>query len=228
MAGTGAAIQICNPVDCLNTDIATGLHDPQAMPGKQAVFFNKRHYIRHSGDGHHIEILLQVKLGQTAFLQHSMGQLEHHTGAAQVGEGAVFLQLGIHHSHSGRAALGAGLMVVQNHHINTLLLQPCHLLHRGSTTVHSNNQVWRLATLRNGIRHAFLAQAIPLAGPNGYKVIRADAVGPQNGIKKRDRAHAVHIIVAIDADVLAVVCRAEDALNGCIHLPQGKRVSKIR
>ena len=222
-----AVLQLGDAVERLQPDIAPHLHAPQTMAGQQAVLRHQGHNIRHGRNGHHIQVSLEVEIGQAANLEQRMRQLEHHPRAAQVGKGARLLQLGVDHRHSVGTTARAALVVVENHHVDAELLQLGHLVHRGGAAVHTNHHIGLAAAELHRSANALVAQAVALARAHRDEIVRADAVGRQNRVQQRDRAHTVHIVIAVDADVLPVVCRAEDALNGSIHLPQGERVAQV-
>ena len=83
----------------------------------------------------------------------------------------------------------------------------------------------RLSALRDGVADSLGAQAVALARAHGDEAVDAQAESRQHRVQQSDGTDAIHIVIAVDAHVLAVIHCPEDASHGGIHLPELKRVS---
>ena len=192
--------------------------EPHADDG--AVFPHHAHHVGHGAHGGQIGVLAQQgALGGWA--GDGQRQLEGHPHPGQTLEGVGAVRtVGVHHRNGGREG-GFALVVVGDDEVHPQRGGQVGLLHGGDAAVHGDDE---LHTLGVETLHSGGAQAVTLLHPVGDvgsdgRPQGAEVVGQQAG-----GGDAVHIVIAIDRDVLSAVYGGPDARHGSVHIPQKKRV----
>ena len=197
-------------------------HSLQATADQLAVFADQRHNIRHRSKRRQLCKFLPLRQPARLALLQRLTQLEGNAHAAQILKriAAVSL-LGVDNCVSRRQNLGHR-MVVRNNNIQRLR-RIGYLVQTADAAVHGNNQC---RTLLRNIFQSFVVQAVALTltlrniGGNLTSALL------QIKIQQGGGTDSVHIIVAVNRNLLA--CRQGPlyTLNRALHILQQKRIMK--
>ena len=179
---------------------------PQVHDG--AVLAGEGHHVRHGGDGRQIDAL-----HGRCFTAQRVHQLEGHARAAEPGEGIVVAQ-GIDH-RALRQDL-AGAVVVGDDAAKAQRLRQLDQIVGGHAAVHRHQQL----RARGDLPDRALVQAVALAVAGGQVHLHIRANFAQIAGEDGRCAHAVHIVVAVDADALLPVDGGANAHDRLGHVAE--------
>ena len=190
--------------------------DPlQPQLDDDAVFIRQRHHVGHGGQRGNVHIFH----GRIQSAQR-LHQLERHARAAQRRK-RIAVQQRIHHRAVRQRLRRA--MVVGDDHVQPQRLRQRHQRHAGHAAVHRDHQ---RRPRRDGADRRFV-QAVALGVTRGQIHLHVRALSAQIVGQQRRRAHAVHVVVAIDADVRALRHGGADAGHGLGHVVEQQRVAQV-
>ena len=183
--------------------------------GEDAVLADHRHEVGGNADHQQVQQRDQALEGDAELLRVGLHQLESHAAARQVVEGimAVFA-LGVQHRHGRREGLFRQ-MVVADDDLDPLAAGIFHLVDGLDAAVERDDQA---ETAVGRPVDALVGHAVALVVAVGN--VEIDLVGEtrDEGIDQRDGRRAVHVIIAIDQDLLPGGDRAVQALHGLVHV----------
>ena len=204
------------------TDKLRRLHRLQATAHQLAVLAYKRHNIRHRTHSRQLRQPLPCRQAARRSLLQRLTQLKGNAHAAQLLKriGAVRL-LGVNNRIS-RRQLRRHSMVVGNDNIKALR-RLLHLMQTADTAVHRNHQ--RRAALGNRAQRLVIqAVALTLALRNIRLHLRSTPLKIK--IEQGGRSNSVHIVIAINRNLLSCRQRTRDTLHAALHILKQKRVVK--
>ena len=193
----------------------------QAQLHDDAVLPHQRHHVRHRRQRRHVH----VGHGRALAAQ-GPHQLPGHPRPAQ-GRKGIAIQQRVHHravrQHRRAGLVPRGLVMVGDNHREAQLHRQRHQRHAGHAAVHRHQQLRPPGDLPDG----GLVQAVALVVPGGqvHPGIRALALQPagENG----RGAHAVHVVVPIHADDLALLHGQADPRRRPVHVRKPHRVVQV-
>ena len=193
------------------TDARCFRHAREAEPHELAVLPDERHDIRHRTERHKLEPLA---IGAT--LDRLIERLAELIGDADTAE--ILVRVGavravrIHYGECGRQLL-ARQMVIRDDDVEL----PRHrrdIVDRGDAAVDGDEQ----SRYRRDPLERRPMEAIPLRKPVGNVEIDRRAQRTQAAVEQRRRCHAIHIVVAVNRDVLAALYGPPDARDRALHI----------
>ncbi len=213
----------------------------QTVRHDDAILAGERHHVGHRGDGRQ----LQERFGNAPHLvrrpaevrQQRLDQLERHAGAAQVllRIGAV-RAVGIEHRQRGRQ-FRFGQVMVGDDHVDAQFVGAAHHFGGADAGIHADDQLDALCG--RGLHH-FRAHAVAVLQTVRH-VIAGDAAGELDGLREQHHGGgAVHVVVAVDQDLLAVrgwrarcvrwppACRAWRADRAVLRRRDGESAARLR
>ena len=176
-----------------------GIDSLKAQIHDSAILILKRHHIRHGSNRR------QIDQRHGGFLPaHGPYQFQRNACAAEIAE-RIIIQQRINHRTFGQHFARA--MMIRHHCRKPQRFGQLNQIVRSDAAIHRNQQ---LAALRNGA-HCRLIQAVSFVVTRRQINLHIRAQRAQIQIHDGAGAHAVHIVIAIDADALACIQRVTNA-----------------
>ena len=195
----------------------------QAHPDNGAVLPQKLHHVGHGAHGGQVGVLLEEGAVPLFPPQgHHQFQGHPHPGQILEGIGAV-LPVGVHHRHGGGNLLLALVMVGDNH-IYAQAAGVGHPLHGGDAAVHGNHQAHPLP---GQFLHRLPVDPVALGQAVGDVVAHVTALGAEIMGEQTGGGDAVHVVVAVDCDLLPVAQGAANPGGGQVHVFHQEGVLKL-
>ena len=159
--------------------------------------------------------------GQPMCGKQRLDQLERHTGAAQIlFQVRAIRAIGIEHRERGRQ-VRLGQVMVRDDDVDAQFVGAAHDFGGADAGIHADDQ---LHALFGGGLHYFGTHAVAVLQAVRH-VIGGDAAGQFEGLgKQHDAGSAIHVVIAVDQDALALADGARDALDSGRHVAQGHRI----
>ena len=185
----------------------------------------ERHHVGHGRNRRQLEERFRDAphfVGRPAHVwQERLDQLEGHTGAAQILlQVRAIRAIGIEHRER-RRQLRLGQVMVRNDDVDAQFVGAAHHFGGADAGIHADDQ---LHALFGGGLHHFAAHAVAVLQTVRH-VIGGDAAGQFEGLGEQHHAGgAVHVVIAVDQDALALANGARDTLDGRRHVAQGHRI----
>src|SRR5580765_8679256 len=107
-------------------------------------------------------------------------------------------------------------MMIQHNHIHAASRKIDNLAYGRRAAVHRNQKL-RMMLLQTTL-HAFAAQAVTFLHPQRQEQFRSGSVSTQHLCQERDRCYSIDVVVPEKGDALMSIQRAENALDGCLHV----------
>jgi hypothetical protein len=196
----------------------------QAVPDDHAVLADERHHVRDGPQHRHAQRLDQERAHLVAHararrhvLRHGPGHLHGHSGAAEAAERVARVGPLRVDDRDGRRQRRGDLVVVHDHHVHAALGAAPDLFDGGGAVVHGDEE---RHALRDESLHGRPVEAVPRAGALRDVRPHVPAEHAQEAHQHRRAGDAVHVVVAPDADPLAVAERGPDARDGLLHVGQ--------
>ncbi len=196
----------------------------QAEFGQDAVLPGEGDDVGDGAQGHQVQVLLQLGVGQGIGAVEGLQQLvgHAHPGQLLVGIGAV-LALGVEHRHRPGQAL-LGLVVIGDDAVDPQAPGVVHLGVGGYAAVHRQEQAGPAAP---GLVDSGLGQAVTVARPVGKEAGDLRAELGQSPVEEGGAGDAVDVVVAVDHDGAAGADRLLQALHGRLHPGHQERVVQV-
>ena len=193
--------------------------------GQNTVFSRQRDDV--GGDAHHQQVEQMLDFGKRDAVLHGIGlhQLETYAAARQLVERIVAVgPLGVEHRHRRRNLVGRQVVVADNE-INTLFLCIDNLLHGLDTAIEGYCQRHALARGEVDTPDRYAVAVVVTVGDVENKVLVTYLA--KKLVYQRYGRGAVHVVVAIDHDLLIVGHGALDALHRLVHILYQERIVQI-
>ena len=188
-----------------------------------AVLGRKLHHVREGAQGGDVGVRApDVRLPQA--LAQRRQELERHARARKIARGTVRRELGVRHGN----ALGhkvCGLVVVGHNHVDALLAKPVDLVLGSDAVVDGHDEIG-LAVCQHAVE-CRLGEAVALA--KAMRDVGAGAPAQFAQAQREDAggAHAIHVEVAKDGDVLPRPHCALDAVCRLGHARDDERICPV-
>ena len=189
---------------------------PQPEGDDGAVAPAKRHHVRHRGHGGQRQTLLI-----RPFRVERARELEGDARAAQARLGRGQAGPRLRHDRAGVRQLCAGQVMVGDDQVHAERAARARLLERIDAGIHRHNKAHAFA---GDVAQGRLVQAVSLAVARGQVIDRVRTGGAQAVDEDGRGAHAVGIVIAVDADALAAADGRAQTLHGGRHVRQRQRV----
>ena len=195
----------------------------QAHPDNGAVFSQELHHVGHGAHRRQIGIF-QEKVPVILLTAQGHDQLQGHAHTGQILEGiGAVLAMGVHHGQ-GLGDLLLALVVVGDDKVDTLLPGIFHLMDGGDAAVHGDDQIH---TLLGQMVHGPTVDAVALVQAVGDVIdhmppLAAQIVGQQTG-----GGDTVHVVVAVDSDLLPMGQGLPDAGDRHVHVLHEERFLEL-
>jgi nucleotide-binding universal stress UspA family protein len=199
------------------------LHLGEAAMNEDAVFPDERDDVGHRGESHDVEVVLQVDAGTGRELEDGVGQLEDDTRAAEIAE-ALTIALGIDQRNAIGASTGS-LMVIQNEDVDTAGANGFNLFAGICSAVDSDEEAG--IVLLEASLHPAQAETVTLLDAVREEARDAGAKGGEESFQQGEGGYAVHIIVAIENDLLICLNSLEHPPGGGFHLAEEEGIAQV-
>ena len=218
--------------DVAGLEVGQGDHGGEALAGvlvelleaevrQHAVLPHHGHEVGGDADHQQVQQRDQGLEGDAEPLGIGLHELEAHATPGQVVEGIVaVLALGVQHRHGGGQRL-AREMVVADDDLQPLAAGVLHLVDGLDAAVQGDDEP---ETAVGGPVDALVGHAVALVVAVGD--VEVDLVGEalDERVDERDGRRAVHVVVAVDEDLLAGSDGAVQPLHGHVHVLHQERI----
>ena len=182
---------------------------------QDAVLPDHRHEVGGNADHQQVEQRDQGLERNAELLRIGLHELEAHAAAGQVVEGILaVLTLGVQHRHGLRKRF-LRKMVVADNHLQALAAGVFDLVDGLDAAVERDDE---LEAAVRGPVDALVGHAVALVVAVGNVEIHLVGETLDEGIDQRDGGRAVHVIVAVDQDLLAGGDGAVQPLHRLVHV----------
>lgn len=188
----------------------------QSDSGEGSVLFIERNHIRHRSHRYEIEVVAQFDLEcswvfqPTTNFKDTVSEFENEADRTEL---AVVLIVAVRDvridQSNSRRQIFLGLVMVYDDDFAVRVQDALHRLYGVGAAIEGDEQV-RLVRLAERAFDGFLRQTVSFFEPQGHDVGREVFELLQNGNHERGARNAVHIVVAADSDLLAIVDRLGD------------------
>ena len=196
----------------------------ESVPHQDAVLALERHHVGHGGERHQVEQIVGQIHREIERRHQRLHQLEGDAGAAEPGEpGDVVRPLRVHHRDGGWQ-LGAGEVVIGDHHADARGARLPHRLHRRDAAVAGDDQ---RGAGRAGRVEAGRSEVVAVAQTVGDERHDVRPGGAEGAGEHRGGALAVHVVVAVHQDGAAGAHGSGDGVHRFCHAGEDEGIGEI-
>ena len=200
---------------------ALGMAELLQAPGHEGAVLPLQ--VHHVGDGAQADQVAVVLQHPVLVAGQGGGQLEGHTHAGQVGVGIGAVgPVGVDDG-AGLGQLLLALVVVGDDEIDAQFFAQRRLGGGGDAAVHRDDQADLLPVQ---LADGRLVEAVALLEPAGDIADAPASPAAQEVHQQAGGGDAVHVVVAVDGDLLAPGQGGADTRDGAIHFPQRKGIAE--